>query len=291
MKQEKKQAAFYINENNNLLNECFAKENYKEVIVDARKKLCYIFFSGNGLYFPNTEGEFRKVIIENDRYEWENISQASILLEKAGKYIFLRDLYKSWYIKGINSNIDSIDKLYEWLKEKTKGYRVITVGNSAGGYMAALMGSLLHAEMVFDFSGQFSLFVCGNVLQQYDMLKKYAGEKEREKYLDICKYLEQNENIMFFWPGQCEADIKQYDLVKETGIYSFRFKAHIHGQSMYGANIPYLLVQDKQYLVDLCRHYEGKNIVKEEFFIRTGGVMAFLKMCIAFFKGKILHIK
>lgn len=287
MKQKETQDIFRINENNDLLNEYFEKENYKEIIVNAEKNLCYIFFSGNGLYYPNTVEEFKKTIIESNRYEWENIANSPELLQKAGKYIFLRDLYKSWYIKGINANIDSIDKLFEWLKERTNGYRIITVGNSAGGYMAALMGSLLNAEMVFDFSGQFSLYANKDVVTKYALLNKYSADIERKKYFDICEFLEHNENIMYFWPGKSEIDIKQYDLVKETKIYSFRFKARIHGQSMYSANIPYLLVQDKQYLLDLYKHYEGKDIVKEEFFIRTRGVKALCKMYISFFEKKI----
>lgn len=278
---------FYINDDNAVLRECYLQENYKEVIVNEEENLCYIFFSGNGLYFPNTEEEFKRVIIEKDRYEWENIAKSSFLQEKAGKYIFLRDLYKSWYVKGINSSINSIDKLYEWLKEKTNGYRVITVGNSAGGYMAALLGSMLQAEMIFDFSGQFSLYESGDVIQKYDMLKQCVGDREREKYWDIRQYIKGNSNIMYFWPGQCEADIKQYDLVKDMGICSFKFKAHIHGESMYGANIPYLLVQDKQYMLDLNKHYEEKAINKEKFFFRTAGVIPFVKMCIAFQKEKM----
>ncbi|MBQ6886201.1 MAG: hypothetical protein IJN54_01645 [Lachnospiraceae bacterium] len=287
MKQKKNQDIFNIDENNDLLSEYFAKENYKEVLVNLEKNLCYIFFSGNGLYFPNTVETFKKTIIKNNRYEWENIANSPQLLQKAGKYIFLRDLYKSWYIKGINNSVDSIDKLYVWLKERTEGYRIITVGNSAGGYMAALMGSLLKAEMVFDFSGQFSLYATKDVLTKYALLKKYSADEERRKYFDICEYLKHNESIMYFWPGNSEFDITQYELVKATKIYSFKFKARIHGQSMYSANIPYLLVQDKQYLVNLYKHYEGKDIVKEEFFIRTRGVKALVKMYLSILKKKI----
>ncbi|MBQ6886198.1 MAG: alpha/beta hydrolase fold domain-containing protein [Lachnospiraceae bacterium] len=187
----------------------------------------------------------------------------------------------------INTNIDSIDKLYKWLKERTEGYRIITVGNSAGGYMAALMGSLLKAEMVFDFSGQFSLYATKDVLTKYALLKKYSEDKER-KYFDICDYMKHNENVMYFWPGKSESDIVQYELVKATKIYSFKFKVCIHGQSMYSANIPYLLVQDKQYLVDLYKNYEGKDIVKEEFFIRTKGVKALVMMYLLILKKKII---
>lgn len=66
MKQKNAQDIFHINENNDLLNEYFEKENYKEIIVNAEKNLCYIFFSGNGLYYPNTVEEFKKTIIESN---------------------------------------------------------------------------------------------------------------------------------------------------------------------------------------------------------------------------------
>ena len=64
------------------------------------------------------------------------------------KWRFVRDVYKQWYLKGVNAEIDSIEKLYEFLKAETEGYQIVTVGSSAGGYAAVLFGYLLNATKV-----------------------------------------------------------------------------------------------------------------------------------------------
>lgn len=263
-----KEPAFIIDEHNIFLSKIYKKDNYKEIIIDKEKRLCYIFFSGNGIYFPDTEETFTKTIIECDRYEWENIANSKELLEKAGKYIFVRDIYKCWYARGINEKINSIDKLYEKLKEMTTGYRVITVGNSAGGYMAALLGGMLKAELVYDFSGQFYL------------------KNGEPKYKDICNYA--NGNIMYFFPALCNYDIEQYECIKNRGVCAFGFKTSTHGMSMYKANMPFILVQNKDYLVHLYEHYKGKQIVREEFFVRTCGWKKFVERIIKNVNKKVL---
>ena len=48
------------------------KDNYKIVIpkyYGEEKKICYIFFSGNGLYRVNTIGELKRTIYAEDRFE------------------------------------------------------------------------------------------------------------------------------------------------------------------------------------------------------------------------------
>ena len=52
--------------------------------------------------------------------------------------IFVRDMWKQWYINGINQKIDSVEKVIEFLRTETENMRVTTVGNSSGGYMATL---------------------------------------------------------------------------------------------------------------------------------------------------------
>ena len=250
------EASFLLNEDNIILRKEYKKKNYKEVVIDEKKNLCYIFFSGNGIYFPNTQEEFTKTIIKNNRYEWEGIANSPLLMEKAGKYIFVRDIYKCWYGRGISEKINSIDKLCEQLREMTEGFRVIAVGNSAGGYMATLMGSLLKADIVYNFSGQFLL------------------EDTTQKYGNICDFV--NNNVMYFFPACCPYDIQQYELVKDKNICAFGFKTDIHGMSMYKANMPFILAQEKEYLVKLYNHYKDKCIIREEFFIRTCGWKMFI---------------
>lgn len=98
------------------------------------------FFSGNGLYYPNTISSFCKTVVEQNRYEWWNVGHSEEIVKQAGKIIYVRDVYKQFYVKGINVEINCIDKLCELLKELTMGMRVVTCGNSAGGYIAVIVG-------------------------------------------------------------------------------------------------------------------------------------------------------
>jgi len=42
------------------------------------KSKCYIFFSSNGLYNPNTSEEFYSKVIEGNRFEWKKIYQMNM---------------------------------------------------------------------------------------------------------------------------------------------------------------------------------------------------------------------
>lgn len=62
-----------------------------------------------------------------------------------------------WYQKGISPEIDSVDKLREYLEQKikiNKYKKVCFLGNSMGGYAAILFGTLLNIDTVYAFSPQ-----------------------------------------------------------------------------------------------------------------------------------------
>jgi len=144
---------FDIKEGNTVIDDLYQQDNYFEELIDINKKVCFIFFSSNGIYYPDTKETFEKAIIQKNRYEWINMSKDRRVKAIAGKFIFVRDIYKSWYVKGVNSRLNSVDALVNYLRERVKGYQVITVGNSAGGYAAALFGALLGADRALSWGG------------------------------------------------------------------------------------------------------------------------------------------
>lgn len=117
-----------------------------------QQSYCAIYFSSNDIYFPNTEDVFRKRIVEKNTFEWYGTRIA-----KATKHIFVRDVFKQWYIRGINAQCNNIEALAALLKEEAKGMKVVTVGSSAGGYAAIVLGSLLQAEYVLAFNAQLDI--------------------------------------------------------------------------------------------------------------------------------------
>lgn len=71
--------------------------------------------------------------------------------------IFLREPNQAWYQKGVDSRIDHIDKLIEYLKKVITDQeyeRICFLGNSMGGYAAILFGTLLNIDTVIAFAPQ-----------------------------------------------------------------------------------------------------------------------------------------
>ena len=257
---------FVLNETNNLLRACYDGDNYREENLGNGRK-CFVFFSGNGLYYPNDYPTAANALINNDHYEWQNITKSELIRFQAGKIIFLRDIYKQWYVTGINSKINSIGKLFMFLREKTKGYDVVTVGNSAGGYMAALFGALLSAKMALNFSGQY--VINPNEFDKNNH-KKYAHDQFYAQFFDIRPFLKANPRvpIMYFFPAKCEQDINQHALVKDlNNVYDFAFDVDKHGNTMYATDMICSIASEPDILQNLYRIFRDKIISPSQFSI------------------------
>ena len=206
------------------------------VIYDEQctaKDYCAVYFSSNDIYYPNTKEIFQKRIVEQDTYEWYGTR-----IKKAYKHIFIRDLYKQWYLKGINNRIDTPEKLFEWLKAETLGYKVITLGSSAGGYAALFYGSQLHAECILAFNPQFEL---NTLFERSDesknpILYRLRGT-EWSKYFDIAPMLNNAaSDIYYFYSLRSSWDILQSQHIKDIKrIHQICFSTSHHG-------IPFLKV-------------------------------------------------
>lgn len=140
------------------------------------KDVCAVYFCSNDIWFPHTEEMFRKRIVEKNFFEWYRCR-----IKRAYKHIFVRDVFKQWYLTGINGEVNSTERLLDFLRDETRGYKVITLGSSAGGYASALFGPLLGAEMAISFNGQFSLQRLVRESTEtispllFSMLKQYEG--------------------------------------------------------------------------------------------------------------------
>ncbi|MCR5233017.1 MAG: hypothetical protein K6E53_03820 [Lachnospiraceae bacterium] len=251
---------------NELLEEQYNRDNI--IVKDiGRGSKCFIFFSSNDIYYPNTIEVFRQKIVVQDRYEWINMARSPEILNAAGRYIFVRDLYKQWYITGVNSRISSPDLLAEELRRLAEGYTVITVGSSAGGYAAALYGALLNAQACFDFSGQLEL---GSVNEDFCLRK--TGRKPSElKYYDIRGLMKDSAcDFYYFYPYYHEKDRGIYNSISGLpNVYGFGFNQRNHAASMMAGNMRFIVCKDKDYMDKLYERYKGKIINNILFFFRT----------------------
>lgn len=228
--------------------EVFRKDNYViEENHGCHNGVCYIFFSSNNIWFPNTEEAFRRSFIDNDYYEWLNFAKLP-----AEKFIFVRDIYKSWYVTGINSRMDSADAVIDFLRKETLGMKVITVGSSAGGYMAALVASRLNAEYSICFSAQFDLTVEG-ALGANPFLKKYSHNANKNRYYNIVNTIRKSKtDIFYFMPAFSEDDKEQMNRVVDIeNIHILKIATHRHGVPLLRGNLFQLLQMDKESLINL----------------------------------------
>ena len=219
----------------------YSLDNYSVYDVNRDGSTCAIYFSSSSIYYPNTNEALRERILEQDYYEWKNY-----LIERASRHIFIRDVAKQFYIYGINRYFPTIDDTIKLLKELTKGYEILTVGSSAGGYMASLVGALLNAKVVYCFSSFFSL---SHVNQEvWYLLKKEKDNNLYNQYYEIAQFMESAKNTTFFcvMPGlsrdRINNDYEQCNFVEDLpNVYTLKIKEKEHGVCMY----PYLL---KEYL-------------------------------------------
>jgi hypothetical protein len=250
-----------------IVREAFEKDNflieYDEQCVD--KGTCAIYFSSNDIYFPNTEDVFKSRIIEKNFYE-----MFSTRVKAAYKHIFLRDIYKQWYILGINSRIHSPELLHKFLMEETEGFSVITVGSSAGGYAAVLYGSWLSAKRVFSFNGQFEL---RTLLQtsnpQTDPLLFRNAASEVARYFDLRNFINRKIDIYYFSSLGSAWDNQQYHHVKDiTSLKPILFKTAHHGVPFVKSALPVVINMEG----DALNKWIGKMFNPIFFSINVGGL-------------------
>lgn len=233
----------------------------------SSKDYCAIYFSSNNIYTPNEEQAFRYRIVEKNSFEWYGLR-----VRKAYKHIFVRDIFKQWYLKGINADIDSPEKLYSFLKQETKGMKVICMGSSAGGYAAILYGSLLKAERVIAFNAQFEL---RSLLSRDDEAKNPLVYRvlntEYEKYLELPAVADMgNTDVFLFQSIKSKWDILQDEYIKDSlPIHKIRFRSSIHGVPFLKVAIPAIYDMDSSELVK----YEKKVNNPIVFTMKMVGVM------------------
>lgn len=234
----------------------YKKENIKIEKTGTKTGKAIIFFSSNGVYYPNTEDCFVKKIIDENRYEFENISRDKKIQKEYELIIFIRDIYKQWYVNGINERINSIDKLYEYLYELTKGYQLTTCGSSAGGYLSMLLGNMLKADKIFSFSGQFYLWDEINVAP---LLRENQFVESKSKYYDISKIISYG---YYFYPAKVKKDIFQYSFVKNNKkIQKLSVNQKQHGSTVDPDCFAYLLTMSKDEVDKFFEQFKDADMV------------------------------
>lgn len=208
-----------------------------------------MYFTSHNLFYPDTIECFEKAIKEKDRYEWTRIK-----INRASKHIFLRDIFKIWYVKGINSKINSIPLILDFLKKETEGYdEIVMIGSSAGGTAAALFGSMLNADIVFDFNGQWEI---NSSIKKFNIEKLIKLKEEYGIYYDLLNLVYDQNNIFYFVSEKSKWDSDQFIHSQKLKINRLFFKTLHHGVPFLKVAIPVVLNMSRNELSSLSsRHY------------------------------------
>jgi hypothetical protein len=266
----------------------FLIEHFK---IDSKVKcdepVCAIYFSSHNIYFPNTSEAFEEQLIKKNRFEWYGTR-----VNRASKHIFLRDIKKQWYLNGINHEINSVERLLEFLKEVTKGFKIITIGSSAGGYAAVLFGQLLSAQSIFAFNGQFQLLDLLETTNEKinPILFRNVNNPEIAQYFSLKEFIINPFSIFYFCSKNSPWDFYQYNHVSFLEINFILIKSSHHGIPFLKSSLPKLINLNNELLSILSRKeytYLSFSLKIEGFFTF---LLNFLYFIIDYFKKKYFSI-
>lgn len=206
--------------------------------TNQNSEYCIIYFSSNNIYFPNTEAVFHDTIIKKNKYEWYGTR-----IKKGAKHIFIRDIQKQWYLNGINSEINTVEKLTDFLKKETEGYKTIMVGSSAGGYAAVLLGSLLNSEFVLSFNGQFQIY---DLLETSNeaidpIIFREKNNSAINQYFSLKKLIYIPSIIYYFYSNKSSWDLTNKRHVENIDINIISFNTSNHGIPFLRSALPFVL--------------------------------------------------
>lgn len=251
---------------NAIVAEEYKGKNYVVWDGNRKKKSVLVFFSSNGLYYPDDERTFADTICNKNRYEWKRIGKFLALRRRYSRIIYIRDIYKSWYVRGINSTYNNIDKVAVLLKELTAGYtEIVCCGVSAGGYAASVCGILIGATRVISISGYLDL---SEKLILNPLLKEEVKKDSPTMYINVGEMLKGKKvdtKIYYCFSAFSEEDKKQYSYLDSENIVALAFDSDVHGKPMRRRSLIRLLEMDEKKLDILVKKYRNCIIDRDKF--------------------------
>lgn len=263
-----------MNESEQLLNRYYKENNFEIVDLNQSKKkkrICYVFFSSNGLYKSRNNVVDVEEMHETNRYEWKSICENKKIIRKASRIIYLRDVFKAFYIKGINEKYNSIDKVIDFLSKETNGMDVVLAGSSAGAYMSLLVGNKLNnTKRIISLGGIVDL-------EDWKTFSEYLEQNlDKSSYKNISKYLYGNYWIINFYGHGNSGDRHNGATIEfnsnKNELINVGLDFDVHAPRPSRFDIIKLLVCDEAHLKRLHKKMKGKhNLTKKTFSLSNSG--------------------
>lgn len=219
--------------------------NSPNYLIEGDGPYAVVYFSSLDIYKDDDPEDFKRRVIEKNNFEFYKTR-----VKGPAKHIFIRDINKCWYTKGVSNDLNSVEKIFEFLKREVGNKKLITVGSSSGGYAACLFGMLLKAEYILNFNGQFRV-------EQF----------KHSKYFDLRELMSENPDIPIFYmlSTHCPDDVEQWELVKDfENVRTLALKSAVHGVPVVRDILLRILASDKEALEKM---YNYKTPIGEKAFI------------------------
>lgn len=127
--------------------------------------------------------------------------------------------------------------MIEFLKKETEGYKVVTIGSSAGGYAAILYGSFINTQYTLAFNPQFEIRSLLKRSTEAINPLLFRIKDQRTQYFDIIKFINNKVKIFYFYSNASPWDMEQKNHINKyiPNLYTIAFRTKHHG-------IPFLKV-------------------------------------------------
>lgn len=249
-----------------VVNEVYANHNNYliEYNPGATENYCVLYFASNDLYYPNNEIAFHEQLVKKNRFEWYGNR-----IKYAKKHIFIRDIKKQWYLTGINATIDTPDKLTEFIRRETEGYKVIALGSSAGGFASILHGQRINAERIYSFNGQFEVLsqLRRSTADIDPIIFRNRDNQALLPYFNTVNFITNPASIFYFHSNKSAWDLEQWDHAKNSGVDKISFSTSNHGVPFLKTNLPVVINMSLEEL----RSLRGKTLHPILFSLKTIG--------------------
>lgn len=154
-------------------------------IITFNKNICFIKKKDSYQLLITFQGFKRSVLLNNKDslpfFLLNSLTESKLNIN----IIFVRDVEQCWYLTGYDGksthNVFFRD-IKTIINNNFKKSRIITIGQSAGGFGALLFGTLLNADKIITFVPQTSCHKGLNIECQYtcNPLKKHHVEKKKK---------------------------------------------------------------------------------------------------------------
>ena len=223
----------FLSKENGLLQKARRENNWLIEDGDDNTSVTYaIYCSSNGIYYPNDAETFTRRILQQNKFDWRsNRFRGGIK-----KHIYIRDIYKQWYIEGINEDLNSIEKVAEWIRSVSEEHaEYVFLGSSAGGYMCICLASILGGTV---FAGSPQIYL--KPAPKYPILSEHYANNDTA-WFDLKKVLSNSaaENYIFYGMKNEEDRLQIETLCLLDNVHMIPFDSDVHGVVFFPFNAKY----------------------------------------------------